>query len=401
MILNGLDNRSVTVVHGNCCLEVYVSCKELSEEPCCKNFLGVILLEDTYGGTLGNNLGLLGVNLRNGSDSYLELILTVNLVRLLVCCATGRTDAHVATSLYRTVIAACEEVRCVTAVDLLCCYPLLLEPLTEHLYEASVGLVVEEEVVTGCACVGRAVLLTHCDEPVGLRVVAKGNAIRIDLLDLLANLCHLFPCCGNLKFILLEESCVVVKNLGGLGDRKCVHLIVTECLTLCIVAGNEVSKLLCSVAVCGIVDENVKCLNSACKVVKSYVVCVAVCKVRLVTNRDLCLDLVTNTVIVTERLVNYCDVGVDLIEIRNSVVEDLLESCTHGVIECDCDGSFCVKSALGHLEIGCSSLLIAGCENSYRCEHKNGNQENRQNSFHCFVSFRFVYICFLTNKINP
>ena len=377
-----------------------VSSKELNEKEGSKNLLGVVLLKDTNRGTLGDYLGLLGINLGDGGDTYLELKHTVGLVGLLIGCTTGRTDTHIATGSCGNVAVGAgagltgKEGRGVTAGKLFGGNPLLLVPATEHLDEVSVGLVVEKEVFAGCGGIGGLVLLAHGDEPVGLRVVTKGNTGGLKNLDLLASLCHLVPGGGNLDVVLLVaglciESCplvelglVVVKNLGGLGNGKGVHLAVAEYATLCIIAGDKVSKLLCGVTVNGIVDKNVEGLNCACYVVKSNVVGIAVCDVGLVTNRDLGLDLVANAVVVTVGAMLYGNVGVKLLEILDCSVKDCLKLCAHLVIEGDGDG-LGGKAALGHYEIGSSLLsFTAGKHENADREDESHQQNGCDDSFH-------------------
>ncbi len=398
MLLNGLDYGSVTVVHRNSCLEVNVGGKELSEEPRSKNLLGIVLLEDTERGTLRDNLGLLGIYLRDRGDTYFKLKHTVSLLGLLVGSATGRTDTHVATSaglnlaLGAGAALAGEERGGVTAGKLLGGYPLVLVPSTELGDEVDVGLVVEYEVFTGSGGVGRTVLLAHGDEPVGLGVIAERNRGGLDFLDLLDYSFHLVPSGGNGEFVLLEEGLVVVKNLGRLGERKRIHLTVTEGLTLVVVTLDEVVKLLLSEANVGILDKNVERLNCACYVVKSNVVGIAVSKVGLVTNGDLGLDLIANAVVVTKRLMLDGDVGVKLVEICDCIVEDFLKSCAHGVIELD---SYCasVIATLGHYEVCRTVLLAKHTAGSSECkaEYDDKHKDKCDNSFHVLHPFLFLF----------
>ena len=343
VLTNRLDYGNVTRSHGELSLEVNVGGKELNEEPRSENLLLVSLVKDAERRTLRDNLGVGSIYLRNGSDAYLERIVAVCICgRTLVSCTCGRTDGHIALG----VILCYEETGGVRAVKSLGGDIALVVPLVELLDERLVLIVVKEEVVTLSCGVGRLVLLTHGDEPVSLGVVSERDGLGVDLLDSCTNSLKLVPGLRNLKVVSLEEGLVVVKNLGGLGERHGVHTTVAELLTFVVVTLDEVSLLsggetenlgaaVSALYLSGAVDKAVERDGCLCKIVECYVVGIAISDVGLIANGDLGRDLVTNVVIAADLLVLDVDVGIELVELNDVVLKNLTEICTHGVIELD------------------------------------------------------------------
>ena len=137
----------------------------------------------------------------------------------------------------------------------------------------------------------------------------------------------------------------------------------------------------------------IESLNCACDVVERDVVRVAVSEVGLVTNRDLGLDLIADSIVVTVRGMLNGDVGVDRIEVLNSGIEDLLKSSTHLMIEGDGYGLCCVEALCGDNDVVVScrtavnvyvyvAYVTARHSANAEAEHQNESDDGRNDSFH-------------------
>ena len=444
-LVNALDNGHVTGGHGECCLELGVGGQELDKQPGSNDFLLVVALKDAQRGTLGDSLGILGLDLRNGSNADLECITGIGCFGTLVDGTTGGTDGHVAVLINQLG----EQTGGITAVQLLSGQVALFVPASEHLDEYLVLGMVKQIVVTSLGGgVGRAVLLSHGDEPVCLGVIAQRDAIGIDLKNLLAKSLHFLPGGRNGQTVCIEEGLVVVQNLGGLGHRQGVHgACVVKYCALSVEAGNEVSNLVSSQTQNGLVAQRVGNLNGAaykavernnclCHVVKCYVVGIAVSDVGLVACGQLGLDLVTNLVVAANLCMLNVNVGVHFIELCNVLIQNALVGCVHGVGEGDghfatvisdnvvfqglgllcgvvAGGLFAANFTLrlglvtglcGRIGGGFMTALIASSE-CKSAQTQNKHQSKCKNSFHGLFPFVyiFLFIDFLVNKswINP
>ena len=239
----------------------------------------------------------------------------------------------------------------------MCCEQTLVVPFFELLQECFVFCIVEQELFARSGCVWCAKLFAHCDEPVGFGVVSKRNAVRIDFLDLSANVfqrcvatCWAVrvapPVCRKFEAVVCEECLVVVQNFGRLTEWHCVHEAITKCATFVVETWDEVSLLsvcqtddfLCTISVCNFyfaVDKVVQCCYRFSNVVKCNVVWVAVSNVWATANCQLFLDLVTNIVVTTNLFMIYCDIGIKLVKLCNVFFQNCTEVCTHCVVESD------------------------------------------------------------------
>ena len=197
----------------------------------------------------------------------------------------------------------------------------------------------------------------------------------------------------------VEECLVVVKNLGRLGKRKCIHLVVTELLTFVVVTLDKVVDLLlcetesfCRTVLAGNCDiacnEGVKRDCCLCHVVKSNVVGVTVSDVGLSANSDLCLDLVTNVIVTAYLLMFNCNVGIDLVELFYITIENVTKILSHGVIECDCNGGACVKAFFGNHEICFAVVCLSARSHSKHIEAERQKKDDCYNNlFHGKIPF--------------
>ena len=195
----------------------------------------------------------------------------------------------------------------------------------------------------------------------------------------------------------IKEGLVVVKNLGGLGERKGVHLsTVAECAAFLVEALNEVSDLLVGeahllLATVGtgnlvvVLDQCIKRNNCLRHVVKRNVVRVAVSDVGLTANGKLGLDLVTNGVVVTNLLMLNVNVGIQLVEALNGVIQNGLKvGSTHGVIEDDSNLASVV--ATGKVRV-CD---LASAAATYKGESAKTHSQNEDDCYERFFHGRFL-----------
>ena len=277
-------------------------------------------------------------------------------------------------------------------------------------------LVVKQEVVTGCAGVGRLVLLAHGDEPVGLGVIAERNGFGIDLLDLCANCLYLSPSGGNSQVVLIEEGLVVVQNLSGLGERHGVHQTVTVAGTFQVVAFDEVCLLLSgqtddlggtvrtgngNLAV----DQIVQSSYSVCQVVQSYVVGIAVSDIGLTANGDLGNDGVTNVVVATAVYAYNVDVREDCLELSDISLKNGGQVGTHGVHKGNGNGGFSIKTGFRNHKVYLA-LGSAGSSGAVaRCQHGDCHSSKQE---HCYNSlqhsdensFLNVLLLYVTGRLH-
>ncbi len=356
VFLYRFDNGGIAVVHGNLRLETYVRREIFREQPRRRNFLRVLLLEDTNGRTLLDNLRGIGVDLRNGRNAYLE---GVGAVRKgcggLIGRTARRTDTHIALQLIGCRLV--EEVGGVGAVQFLRGKIARLVPSSKFFYERAVLFGVEKELVARCRGVRFAVLHRHRDKPVRLTVVAEGNYVQFfvarefilfRLNDRLANRLHFFPSDGLIqlvehgKVVFSEIRLVVVQYFGGFCERKGINRVVAVAATLFEERLDEVVLLRLRKAhrFFGIrylfvaVDIPVEGNDRFHRVVEGNVVGIAEGDRRLVLRRDASENLVAEVGIFIRR--GDCvdrDVGVDFIELFEGVVQNTLQIFTHRVLE--------------------------------------------------------------------
>jgi len=108
------------------------------------------------------------------------------------------------------------------------------------------------------------------------------------------------------------------------------------------------------------------------------VVGIAVSDVGLVTNGDLGLDLLTNVVVAADLLVLYRDVGVELIELGNVLIQHSAQRLAHGVVEGNGNRGFGVK--LEGRQLACNLPAGAGGDGEQRDGHHQQSQHKGYNS---------------------
>ena len=330
----------------------------------------------------------------------------------------GGTDAHIAAGLGGILVG--EQAGGVVTVELLGGEVALLIVLAQILQECLVGIVVKLIVLTGAVCgvgVAGLHLLAHGDEPVGLGVIAQRNAIGIDGLDLLADIPHFVPSGGNGQVVLSEEVLVVEQDLGGLAQGHGVHQAVAEDGAFVVVGLNEVVFLslgqtqdLAGVANSqGAVDQIVQGHNGLGQVVHSNMVGVAVDDVGLGAAVDLGGDGAVDVGPAALVDVFNLDVGVDLVELLDILVNNGHGSLTHGMTKGDGDFLGGIKAALGDDKVGLSvSGLITAGHSQHTKQHKRSQAQCYNSLFHSslFPSFSFfmlqaVFFLLPINQINP
>ena len=295
-------------------------------------------------------------------------------------------------------------------------------------------------MVAGGAGIIGAVLLAHGDEPVALAVVTKGNGVGVDFLYLGAGSFHLFPGGGDGKAVGVKEGLVVVKYLGGLGERHGVHEAVAKLGTFGIVTGDEVRLLLVGQAeyfggavragnLDLAVDKAVKRGNSAGQIVKRNMVGIAIGYVGLVANGDLGAYLVAHVVIAADFFAGDVDIGIELVELLDVKVQHIAQVGAHGVIEGQVDfasvvtgfgdGEVAFAHRLGRLLIvagrgtgvvgsgGFGGLLIAGVgggavgagSQHQRAEYHKYRQHGCQDTF-CHFLFSLPFFMLSINLFS-
>ena len=257
-------------------------------------------------------------------------------------------------------------------------------------------LVVEQEVVTGCAGIGRLILLAHGDKPVGFRVITKRNGLGIDLLDLFANSFYLIPGGGNGQVVLIKEGLVIVQNLSRLGERHGIHQTVTVAGTFQVVAFDEVCLLLVSQtdnlggAVCTgnrqlAVNQIVQRCYSVCQIIQSHVIGIAVSDVGLAANGDFSNDGVADIIIATAVNALHIDIGEHCLKLSDVSLKYSGQVGAHSVHKGNSDRSLGIKTGFRYLKVD----LAFGCAGSSgaiaRCQHGDCHSSKQE---HCYNSLQ-------------
>jgi hypothetical protein len=113
------------------------------------------------------------------------------------------------------------------------------------------------------------------------------------------------------------------------------------------------------------------------------VVGIAVSDVRLIAYGDLLTDLVTNVIIVTNLLVLDGNVGVDLVEFYDIVLENFAEICAHGVIEFDCYRIAVIGESFLYLVLFAGSVALVFILNVVQAEIYVTADERESTKKHC------------------
>ena len=318
---NGLDDGHIAGGHGEVGLEGGIAGEELDEEPAGQHFLLIILVEDAQAGALADDLAVVHIHLGNGGDAHFEGIAAVlGLLGTLIGGAGGGADAHIAAGLG----GAGEQAAGVRAVQAGGGHIALVVPFVELLDEGLVGIVVKQIVGLGGAGVVAAILLGHGDEPVALAVIAQGDGVGVDLLDLGANFFQLVPGGGHGQAVGVEEGLVIVHDLGALVEGQDVHFAVAEVGALGVEAGHVIGLLLLGEADLGIVDQVVQGHHSVGLVIGGHVVGVAhgdVGGFLLVLAGDVGGGGVQHGAVVVALIQLHMDVGIQNVEVGDRLVE--------------------------------------------------------------------------------
>ena len=217
-------------------------------------------------------------------------------------------------------------------------------------------------MLAGGAGIGRVILFTHGDEPVGLAVIAQRDGFGVDLLDLGADLLHFLPGGGHGDTVGLEEGLVIVQHFGGLGEGHGVHQSVAVLTAFLVVALDEVGLLLVGQAQDlgaavragdgdGAVNQRVQRLHGLGQVIQGHMVGIAVGNVGLSADGDIGDDLIAHAVVIAQGSMLDVDVGIELIELSDVGIEHALQGAA--LLGVEANGHLAAVVALcGHLKTG-------------------------------------------------